>query len=57
VGAVVFIGIGVWYPFLSNLNQHWAAYVTISGIPILVGVLFLLNWIKRDRTPEGPAAA
>jgi hypothetical protein len=56
VGAVLFTGLGVFYLAETWGRFHWSAYAAISGPLLLVGVLFLLNWIFRDqvrnRTPR-----
>lgn len=44
VGAVLFIGLGLFYLVEVWGKLHWSAYVAISGPLFLIGVLFLLNW-------------
>lgn len=43
VGGILFIALGLFY-LLWDSNQHWSAYVIISGSLFVVGGLFLLNW-------------
>lgn len=43
VGAVLYTFLGVFYP-IAVPNQHWLAYLFISGPLFLMGLLFLLNW-------------
>ena len=53
VGAVVFLALGVLYLIFALARQfHWSAYVAISGPLFLVGALFLLNWIYRERISD-----
>ena len=47
VGAILFIGLALFYLVWSRGRFHWSAYLGISGPLILIGVLFLLNWIYR----------
>lgn len=46
VGAVVFAGWSILYMATAR-NFHWSVYVIIAGIPFVIGVLFLLDWIYR----------
>ena len=47
IGALGFIGFGVWYVAITWSNDmHWSAYAVLSGIPILIGILFLVGWVK-----------
>jgi hypothetical protein len=52
VGAVGFIGWGVWY-LLSARGFGWDVYVLIAGIPALIGFLFLADWIWRKQLRAG----
>ncbi len=56
VGGIVFIFVGAFYFFLilihilrSSPNELYQLFWTllISGPAILIGVLFLINWLKR----------
>lgn len=51
VGAVVFTALAVLYPVSTGGRQHWAAYASISGSLFLIGVLFLMNWVFKRRSP------
>jgi len=46
-GAVAYFGFSVWYLIFFN-DQHWSALVLLGGLPILIGALWLVGWIKRD---------
>lgn len=48
VGAVLFIGLGVFYMVAFRGRAPWAAYLVISGPLFLVGALFLVNWRYRE---------
>ena len=48
VGALGFITFGVWYMAIAWDNQFdWTAYALLAGIPGLIGILFLIGWVKR----------
>jgi hypothetical protein len=47
VGAVLFTALAVFYVVWAWGRFHWSAYVAISGPLVLLGVLFLFNWIYR----------
>jgi hypothetical protein len=50
VGALGFIAFGVWYIAMAWDNQFdWVTYAILSGIPILIGILFLVGWVKREK--------
>lgn len=50
-GAVLFIGLGIFYIVMSRGRMDIAACLPIPGPAFLVGALFLINWIrKRNRT-------
>jgi hypothetical protein len=48
VGALGFIAFGIWYVASTWSNDmYWIAYAVLAGIPILIGILFLVGWVKR----------
>jgi len=51
VGTVVFAGWAIFYVSFAR-GFHWSVYVLIAGVPFLIGVLFLWDWIhhKEIRT-------
>ena len=55
VGAVLFTLLAAFYVVQAWGRFHWSAYAVISGPLVLLGVLFLFNWIYRAqlRTPQG----
>jgi hypothetical protein len=50
-GAVIFLGWAVAYPITTLGKVDPLAYVLISGIPALVGLLFLADWLTRRGRP------
>jgi hypothetical protein len=46
VGAVLFIGWAVFY-IVRFQGFDWIAYAMIAGIPLVIGILFLVDWIYR----------
>jgi hypothetical protein len=49
VGAVVFIGFSVWYLMTTGGQFPWSVYLIVAGPPLLIGVLFLLNWLYKTK--------
>lgn len=49
IGAILFIGLALFYAFWSWGRFNWSALAVISGPLSLVGLLFLANWIFRDQ--------
>jgi hypothetical protein len=47
IGAVLFFGLGIFYLVATRGNEHWTAYLFISGPLFLMGILFQLNWVLR----------
>ena len=47
VGAILFMVAALSYLVLSWGRLHWSAYLGISGPLVLLGILFMLNWIYR----------
>jgi hypothetical protein len=47
VGAILFIATGIIYYFYSDDQLYWLIYTIMSGIPILVGLLFMINSILK----------
>ena len=47
VGAILFTALAVFYLVWGWGRFHWIAYLLISGPMVLIGVLFLFNWIYR----------
>lgn len=46
IGAVLFAGWAIFY-IATVRGFHWSVYALIAGIPLLVGALFLVDWIYR----------
>jgi MFS family permease len=49
VGGILFTALGVLYLVMFWGRFHWSAYLLISGPLLLVGILFLINWLYRAR--------
>jgi len=51
LGAIIYFGLSLLYVIITNGKQHWGAYLSISGTSLVLGILFLLDWIiiKRRR--------
>lgn len=47
-GALLFIGWAVWYlTFMPGFP--WSIYALIAGLPLLIGLLFLADWVWRKQ--------
>lgn len=54
VGAVLFIGWAIWYvTFFRDRGFPWVAYAVIAGVPAVIGLLFLADWIWRREIRAG----
>ncbi|MBM3137146.1 MAG: hypothetical protein FJZ98_03040 [Chloroflexi bacterium] len=50
-GGILFILAGSSY-FLFASEQHWSAYLIVSGIPMLIGILFILDqFLAKKKAP------
>jgi hypothetical protein len=47
-GALLFIGWAVWYLTFAR-GFSWSVYVLIAGLPLLIGLLFLADWVWRKQ--------
>ena len=47
VGAILFTALALFYLVWTWGRFHWSVYLGISGPLVLLGVLFLFNWIYR----------
>jgi hypothetical protein len=53
-GAVLFIGWAIWYVvFFRDRDFPWITYAIIAGIPTVIGLLFLVDWIWRKQIRTG----
>jgi hypothetical protein len=46
-GALLFIGFGALYLAMAWGQFRWDVYLVMAGVPFLVGVLFLVDWLYR----------
>ena len=50
VGAALFLGWAVWYlVFFLDRNFPWATYALIAGLPALIGLFYLADWVWRKK--------
>jgi hypothetical protein len=47
VGTIMYIALAILYVIWAWGRFNWSVYLVISGPLVLVGVLFLINWIYR----------
>lgn len=57
VGAVLFLGLGLFYIFSTWGRFPFITYVTISGPLFLVSILFGIGWIYRDEVRNSSGSA
>jgi hypothetical protein len=54
VGAALFIGWAIWYVvFFRHRDFPWITYAIIAGIPTVIGLFFLVDWIWRKQIRAG----
>jgi len=49
IGAVLLIGLGVFYIFSKGIYLDWSASLIIAGPLFLAGLLFFANWRVKTR--------
>ena len=50
VGTLGFVAFGVWYiTFALTRGLDVTAYLLLAGIPLLIGLLFLVGWFFRKQ--------
>jgi len=55
IGALGFLGLGIWYLVMTWGRMHWSAYLVISGPLFLLAILYLLNWLWRSEVKRSHA--
>ncbi len=48
IGAVLFIGWALFY-LVTARGFDWSVYVSIAGIPALIGALYLVGWAMHGK--------
>jgi hypothetical protein len=51
IGALLFLGLGVYYLATSWGHLGWDACLAIGGPLLVTGALFLLSWLRRAGPP------
>lgn len=52
IGAIAFAALGITYIVISWGRFPFITYLTISGPLFFISILFLISWIKRNRTDK-----
>ena len=53
IGGVVFTSLALAYAYFAAILRHHPDWIPpIAGPLLLVGVLFLLSWMRRDKAPS-----
>jgi hypothetical protein len=47
IGAVTFFAFALYYVWIVGLGRDWSWYASISLPAVIVGSLFLLNWLHK----------
>jgi hypothetical protein len=47
IGAILFVALGAWYVITAWGKFPWTTYLLIAGPSVLIGVMFLVNWLFR----------
>ena len=55
-GSVLFVALGALYLVRTRGEEHWSAYLVISGPLFLVGALFLISWLYRRQNRLDPTS-
>ncbi len=48
-GVILYALLTSAYPLMVGSRAHWSVYLLMSGIPLLLAILFLLDWMYRTR--------
>lgn len=49
VGTLAFWGFAIQYLIVFGGSFPWSVYVLLMGLPILIGLLFLMDWFMEPR--------
>ena len=47
-GAAAFIMMAISYILMVGFYRHWSWYLSISVPALLIGILYLVDWIKKQ---------
>ena len=48
-GVALFLGWAIFYAFMAARDLEWVSLLVISGLPTLIGLLFLAGWVWRKQ--------
>ena len=48
IGCWIFILFGAWF-LITNFDNHWRDGLIIGGVPLLTGILFLIEGFKKNK--------
>ena len=50
VGTLGYSAFAIWYiVFASGREMPWGVITMMTGIPMLIGILFLVGWVYREK--------
>ena len=52
VGGAAYLILAILYAAMTRLQQHWSAYLVISGTLVVLIILFFLNWKYKEQLQD-----
>jgi hypothetical protein len=52
VGMIIFLVSALYYITMVGFDENWTIYALIPGPAIVIGILFLLNWLQQRKLHE-----
>jgi hypothetical protein len=50
--TTIFFFFAAYYVYMVGLGRDWSWYASISGPALLIGVLYLLNWLNKKKSSK-----
>ena len=54
IGAILFIGLAIFYIAMTAFRMHWTAYLFIPLPLLIIGILYLLSWEQKEKFKQNP---
>jgi len=49
IGAILFIGLAIFYIGMTAFRMHWTVYLVIPLPLLIIGILYLLSWKQKKK--------
>ncbi|MCD4752967.1 MAG: hypothetical protein K8R40_07845 [Anaerolineaceae bacterium] len=49
IGAILFIGLAIFYVGMTAFRMHWTVYLVIPLPLLIIGILYLLSWEQKKK--------